>query len=159
MAHYTPPYLCVSPNYERPAFSPCDPKPSRGARILAKEEADARDLKIEREAKGEAKKRDGRCRWPEKHKCRGGDLEAAHIEDASTGGLMEPANLVTLCPWYHRRGPESIHGKQIKVEKETEHGAIGPLSFWRQTGEFDELGQPTYYLVARETAPFVYERD
>lgn len=134
-------------------------KPARGSAILAREEAEAVAVKKEREQKGAAKKRDGRCRWPEPHKCRGGELEAAHIQDASLGGAMDAANLLTCCPWIHRRGPESIHGKQLKVEAETERGAWGPLSFWRQTGEFDDLGQPTYYLIRRETAPFVYERD
>lgn len=134
-------------------------KPARGSAILAREEADAAAAKLEREQKGLAKKRDGRCRWPEKHVCRGGELEAAHIVDASRLGPMDAANLVTVCPWIHRRGPESIHGKQLKVEAETERGAWAGLSFWRQTGTFDDLGQPTYYLVAREIAPFRYERD
>ncbi len=134
-------------------------KPMRGAAILAREEKEAAALAVERREKGIAKKRDGRCRWPEPHKCRGGVLDAAHIVDASLGGLMDAANLVTLCPWLHRRGPESVHGKQIKIEAETERGAYGPLSFWRQTGTFDALGAPLYYLVARETAPFIYERD
>lgn len=135
-------------------------KPARGSAILAREAIEAEADKLEREQKGAAKKRDGRCRWPEAHKCRGGELEAAHIVDASRGGEMDARNLVTLCPWYHRRGPESIHGKQLKIEvEEDDRGAWGPLSFWRQTGEFDELGQPVYFLIARETAPFVLERD
>jgi hypothetical protein len=134
-------------------------KPARGAAILKREAAEAAALKQEREQKGLAKTRDGRCRWPEKHKCRGGEDEAAHIHDASLLGPMVAANLVRLCPWIHRRGPESIHGKQLKVEAETERGAGGPLSFWRQSGAFDALGQPVYHLVARETAPFIYERD
>lgn len=134
-------------------------KPARGSAILAREEVAAAMEAIERREKAIAKKRDGHCRWPEKHTCRGGELEAAHIVDASLGGAMDAANLVTFCPWIHRRGPESIHGKQLKVETETERGAFGALSFWRQTGEFDDLGQPTYFLVAREIAPFIYERD
>lgn len=134
-------------------------KPSRGSLMLEREQAAADADRLEREEKGKAKKRDGRCRWPEKHVCRGGALEAAHIEDASLGGPMDAKNLITVCQWIHRRGPESIHGKQLKVEAETERGAWAALSFWRQTGEFDALGQPTYYLVARETRPFQYERD
>lgn len=149
----------MTPDYSRPQFSPCDPKPAKGTRVLAKERADADARQIELIQKGLAKKRDGRCRWPEKHKCRGGELEAAHIEDASTGGAMDAENLVTVCPWIHRRGPESIHGKQLKVEKETARGAWAALSFWKQDGTFDALGQPKYYLVAREIAPFRYERD
>lgn len=128
-------------------------KPARGTAILAREEAAALALKTEREQKAIAKKRDGRCRWPESHKCRGGELEAAHVRDASLGGDMDAANLVTLCPWIHRRGPESIHGKQLKIECETARGANGPLSFWRQ-GE-----DGAYFMVKREIAPGVIEKD
>ena len=134
-------------------------KPARGSTILGREDAKAKALKTEREQKAIAKKRDGRCRWPEAHKCRGGELEAAHIRDASTGGEMKAYNLVTVCPWIHRRGQESIHGKQLKVEANSASGAWGALSFWRQTGQFDELGQPVYFLIARETRPFQLERD
>lgn len=143
----------MTPNYERPAFSPCDPKPARGSAILQREKDAAEALKLEIAQKGIAKRRDGRCRWPEKHKCRGGELEAAHIKDASLGGEMDAANLVTLCPWIHRRGPQSIHGKQLRVQVESPRGAWGALSFWKQ----DETGQ--YYMVAREVAPFRFERD
>ncbi len=154
---YIPPYLVSAPNYEPRPFDPelakSLRKPARGTRILAREQAEAEALAVERREKAAAKKRDTRCRWPEAHKCRGGDLEAAHIRDASLGGAMDAANLVTLCPWIHRRGPESIHGKQLRIECETERGAWGPLSFWKQ----GEDGQ--YFMVKRETAPFIYEKD
>ena len=136
---------------------PLDPpnlsKPVRGSAILEREDAAAKALAIERHEKAKAKKRDGRCRWPEPHKCRGGALEAAHLRDASLLGAMAADNLVTFCPWIHRRGPESIHGKQLKVMAETAAGAYGPLSFWRQ----DPDG--IYHMVRREVAPFQYERD
>lgn len=120
---------------------------------MLEREKDAADaLKVEREEKGKAKKRDGRCRWPEVHKCRFG-LEAAHIQDASLLGPMAAENLVSFCGWIHRRGPESIHGKQLKVEKDSPRGANGPLSFWRK-GE-----DGVYYLVKREIRPFEYEAD
>lgn len=134
-------------------------KPARGSLLLARAEQAAKAATLERKEKAAAKKRDGRCRWPEKHTCLGGELEAAHVVDASRGGEMHRRNLVTLCPFLHRRGPQSVHGKQLKMEAETERLADGPLSFWRQTGECDALGQPTYYLVAREIAPFRLERD
>lgn len=144
----------TSPNYLRSdeiARQPCQ-KPIRGGSVLAREKDDAEALKIELEQKGIAKKRDGRCRWPEKHKCRCG-FEAAHIRDASLGGEMHADNLILLCGWIHRRGPESIHGKQLKVEVEGPNGARGPLSFWRK-GDDGE-----WYLVRREVRPFEYERD
>lgn len=152
MSDYVPPYLCIAPNYARPAFSPVDPKPARGTRVLDRERDQANALKLEREQKAIAKKRDGRCRWPEEHKCRF-ELEAAHILDASLGGLMNAANLVMLCGWIHRRGPESIHGKQLRIDVETARGAWGPLSFWKQ----DAAG--VYYMVAREKAAGVVEKD
>lgn len=128
------------------------PKPQRGQRVLDKEQADVKAKEHEIEVKKAVKLRDGKCRWPERHKCRG-QLEAAHIHDASLGGEMETHNLVTLCAWIHRRGPESIHGKQLMVYMDTMDGADGPLSFWKQ-GE-----DGTYYMVKRETALFQYEAD
>lgn len=138
----------------------CAPaKPERGAARIASEDADAARLKKEREVAADVKKRDNwTCRWPEPHKCRGG-LEAVHIDDKSLLGATSTENEVSLCAWIHRRGPESIHGKQLKVEKETPRGADAALSFWRKDGRFDALGQPTYALVAREVRPFQLERD
>lgn len=136
------------------------PKPAKGSGILAREAADAARIATERDIASQVKKREGfKCRWPEAHKCRGGALEAAHIVNKSQGGPTTTENEIAVCPWIHRRGPESLHGQQLKIEKETERGANGPLSFWRQSGEFDVLGQPIYYCVARERAPGVIEKD
>lgn len=133
-------------------------KPARGSLVLAREKADAEREQHERRIAGLVKYRDGfRCRWPEAHTCRG-PLEAVHIVDKSLGGETSMENEVALCRWLHRKGPESIHGKQLKIEKETERGANGPLSFWRRTNEYDALGQPIYYCVARESAPGIVER-
>lgn len=151
MGDYIPGYQCL-PNYERPAFSPVPPKPQRGQRVLDKEKADAEALKKELEVKKAVKRRDVVCQWPEPHKCRGG-LECAHIIDASLGGRMHEENLILLCAWIHRRGPESIHGKQLKIEAETSWGARGPLGFWKK-GE-----DGAYYLVARQRADGTVERD
>src|SRR3990167_11420383 len=108
-------------------------RPQKGSRLLEREREKSA-AKAHTLAVGKAvKARDGHCRWPEDHKCRGG-LEAAHIDDKKMGGdhglLTNTANEVTLCAWIHRRGPESFHGEQLKVEKETSAGADGPLSFW-----------------------------
>jgi hypothetical protein len=128
------------------------PKGARGSRVLAKETADAKEAEWEKLVKAAVRRRDPRCRWPEAHKCRFA-LEAAHILDASLGGAMATENLIRVCGWIHRRGPESIHGKQLKVEKDTSAGADAAVSFWKQDA------QGVYYLVAREIAPFVLERD
>lgn len=128
------------------------PKPVRGQLVLDREAERADLAKIEDREKKAARRRDGGCRWPEKHKCRG-LLEAAHIRDASLGGDMDRRNLVTLCAWLHRRGPVSVHGKQLRVEAETSAGADGPLAFYQQGVD------GRMYLVAREIAIRQYEKD
>lgn len=128
-------------------------KPARGTRVLDKEDDDARQLKHAGQVKAFVRHRDGRCRWPEPHRCRF-NLECVHVKDASLMGSMEPWNLILLCGWVHRRGPESIHGKQLRVERETAQDVKHTLfSFWKQ----DASGE--YYLIAREVAPFQYEKD
>jgi len=128
------------------------PKPIRGQRLLDKD-ARAKEAKaIEAREKKAAKRRDGgRCRWPEKHFCKGG-MESAHIRDASLGGDMHRSNLVTLCAWLHRRGPVSIHGKQLYIEPQTAVGADGALAFYQQGVDGN------MYLVAREVAVGVLEK-
>lgn len=135
------------------------PKPARGTALLEREKRTAERKAFEDAVIAEAKKLDGnRCRWPEKHKCRG-ELEGAHVfQHRGMGG--NPAldrttvdAILTVCAWIHRRGPESIDGKQLKVEAETSQGTRGPLSFWRQ-GE-----DGAYYLVAREVRCGEIERD
>lgn len=130
------------------------PKPARGSHTLEKEAREAKAHAHEIKVKAEAKRRDSwTCRWPEKHVCRKG-LEAAHLVDASLGGAMDTFNLISLCGWIHRRGPQSVHGKQLKVEpRDARRGADGPCSFWKQ----DEAGQ--FYMVAQERAIGIVERD
>ena len=130
-------------------------KPAKGTALLERETKKARRKALEQLVAKLVKRRDGRCRWPEKHICRGG-LEAAHLDGKGMGGdhglRTYAENEVTLCAWLHRRGPESLHGGQLRIDKDTAAGANGPLSFWRQT----ETG---WHLVAREVAPFSYEKD
>ena len=142
----------MNANYARPEFTGPIWKPERGARVLAKEAQTAEDAKIEKREKGKARRRDKVCRWPELHKCRCA-LESAHIVHASLGGAMAAENLVTLCGWLHRRGPETQQYGQLKVEKDTPAGANGPLSFWRKGLD------GVFYLVARESAPGIIEKD
>lgn len=135
-----------------------DPKPKRGTAVLERESRKAARKSTEDEVIAEAKALDGyRCRWPEAHKCRGG-LEGAHVfQHRGIGG--NPAGdrttvetILPVCAWIHRRGPETIDGKDLKVEAETERGTRGPCSFWRR-------GADGFEMVAREVMPFVYERD
>lgn len=112
------------------------PKPQRGTHVLDRETARYAIVKAERLAKALAKRRDHwGCRWPEVHRCRG-PIEVAHIfEDKKMGGdhgrLSHSAALMTLCAWIHRLGPASIHGKQLRVEPETEFGADAACAFYR----------------------------
>ena len=132
------------------------PKPERGSGVLERERVVADRKALERDVALRVKLRDGfKCRWPEVHKCRGG-LEAAHIRDKSLLGDTSTANEITLCAWIHRRGPQSIHGKQLKVTPDTADGADGPCSFWKQASVNAYDG---YYCVARERAIGILERD
>lgn len=146
----------MSANYERPSFDPeiADKlrKPQRGSMVAERDETKAAAKRLEEREKGKVRKRDPRCRIPIPHECRF-SLECAHIRDASLGGEMSAANMVRACGWMHRRGPVSIHGKQLQVRPETTAGADGPLSFWLQ----DVNGE--YYLAAREIRPYQIERD
>jgi len=134
------------------------PKPSRGTALLEREHRKAA-LKAEEDAViADAKRLDGfRCRWPEQHKCRGG-LEGAHVflhrgmGGNPAGDRTTVEAILTVCAWIHRRGPESIDGKQLKVEAETAQGTRGPCAYYRSTPD-------GWHMVARERAPFIYERD
>ena len=135
-------------------------KPARGTALLEREARKNKRKADEDAAILAAKVRDGfKCRWPEKHKCRG-DLEGAHVflhrgmGGNPAGDRTAPELILPVCAWIHRRGPESIDGKDLKVEAETEQGTQGPCTFWRRSEQ--EQG---WYLVAREVLPFVYERD
>lgn len=108
------------------------PKPSRGTHVIDREAQRYQIVQAERIAKAAARKRDHwGCRWPEPHVCRGG-IEVAHILDKSLGGPSETCNLMTLCAWVHRRGPASIHGKQLMVMPETPLGADAACAFYRR---------------------------
>lgn len=127
-------------------------KPARGSHVLAREKKRAEYEKELDAAKKSAKLRDSfACRWPELHKCRG-LIEGAHLVDASLGGEPVRQNIVCLCAWIHRKGPQSIHGKQLRIETETDRGADGPLSFYREdgNGEWTCVGVETAIHVLRK---------
>lgn len=131
-------------------------KQPRGTATLKKEKACRDESAEEMDIKKLVRLRDGRCRWPEQHKCRGG-LEVAHLKDRSLGGEFVTSNLVLLCKWIHRSGPKSIHSKDLALEPLTKKGMDGPCKFYRQT--FSEAtGERKRTLVARESAVGVVER-
>lgn len=126
-------------------------KSPRGTYVLEREAKRSEARSTEKREKAAARKRDGKCRWPLKHFCRGG-LESAHLRDASLGGEMIRSNLITLCAWLHRNGPESIHGKQLRIDAITSAGADGPCAFWQRLGN-------RWHLMAQERSVGVVERD
>ncbi len=113
------------------------PKPLRGSLVFEREDRKRAIREAEQLAKRMAKVRDGwQCRWPGAHLCKG-VVEVAHIfEDKKMGGdhgrLSVTAQLMTLCSFAHRRGPQSVHGKTFKVEPETPRGADGACAFYRR---------------------------
>lgn len=138
---------CLMPLYGEPVRDPIW-KPKRGSGVLEREKREAEDTALEIAAKKAAKERAGwKCRWPERHKCRGG-LEAAHIRDASLGGEMHPRNLFVCCAWIHRRGPDSIHSKDLRVLPVSKTaGANGPVRCYRKVFSETRRGEFTWKLV------------
>jgi hypothetical protein len=110
-------------------------------------------------AKEEVRKRDKSCRWPHCANCKAYKprLEVAHLDAKGMGGdhgtVSGPDQMILLDFLTHQSGPRSLeqHGKRI--DPITAQGTNGPCEFWAK----DENEQ--WYLVAREVAPFLYERD
>lgn len=136
------------PRWTGPAF-----KAPRGTRVLAKEKTEREETDDEIEIKKLVRLREGyKCRWPEKHKCRGG-LEVIHFVDRSLGGEFVTENLWLGCKWIHRTGPKSIHSKDLAVEPiDPKRGCDGPFKFYHDV--FNEAtGERTRKLIAVESAP------
>lgn len=138
------------PRWKGPAF-----KQPRGTATLKREKADRDESAEEIEIKKLVKLRDGKCRWPEKHKCRGG-LEVIHLKDRSLGGEFVTSNLWLGCKWIHRSGPKSIHSKDLAIEPLTKKGMDGPVKFYRQAFA-EATGERKRTLVAKESAVGVLE--
>jgi hypothetical protein len=130
------------------------PRPSRGT---GRRERRERKTKAEAhldDQKAIAKKRDEyKCRWPG-CKCSKGRykplLESAHIVDKSLGGSDETENLMTICDNRHR-GTPSLHSKDLKIEKLSDKGANGLLSFYaknQETGEWEHVFTEKYIAVS-----------
>lgn len=144
----------MTPDYSRPVFPGSFFKAPRGTAVLKKEKAEQKETEAEIEIKRLVKARDGKCRWPERHRCRGG-LECAHLKDASLGGQMVTSNLILLCKWVHRTGPQSIHSKDLEVVPLTKKGADGACKFFRRYYAADRKDEFRRKLIAQESAPGV----
>lgn len=134
-------------------------KPIKGDFLLERKERRKTIDDAEDEQKAIARRRDGRCRWPKCEVCRRYKdipLEVAHVLQAKgmsgdrTGERSTADKLMLLDRITH--AAQERHEKRIEP-LDPERGTFGPCEFWSE----DENGQP--YLVAREVAPFIYERD
>lgn len=130
-------------------------KPEKGTALIQRRKRQKAARADEDAAKDIVRARDVRCRWPHCENCRiyKPRLEVAHIQAKGAGGPNVPENMMLLDYLTHQGGTSSLeqHGKRI--EPLTAAGTNGPCEFWA-TDENDQ-----WYLVARERAPFLYERD
>jgi hypothetical protein len=131
-------------------------KQPRGTATIKKEKAAKAETDEEILIKGDVKARDKKCRCPLKHKCRGG-MEVIHLRDRSLGGAYTTANLWLGCGWIHRRGPVSIHGKDIEIVPLTDKGMDGGCEWWLLTYP-EGGGEPNRKLIAIESAPGVIQK-
>ena len=134
------------------------PKPQKGSALRERKERRKEIVAAEDANKAEVRRRDGRCRWPFCAYCRRYKdlaLQVAHVVEAKgIGGdpmlvRSKVEDMMLLDPL--------THAEQERHERDvvplTDRGTSGPCEFWVE----DEQGKK--YLVARETAPFIYERD
>lgn len=146
-------------------------KPPRGAYNLDRRRRQTARKALEEDINQQVVFRDGRCRWPHcahmrKARSHWPRLEAAHLTAKGSGG--DPRALrssleqqITLCFFHHQADRQEAHPDgslerhDLRIEPLTPQGTSGPCEFWRRASPDGE----DWYLVARETAPFIYERD
>ena len=137
----------------------CAPqKPAKGTAITDRRKA-RNDIKAnEAEQKALVVKRDGSktCRLvpscTEREK-----FETAHLSAKGFGGdhgIRTTADQMIRSCFFHHQGPWSLHSKDLRVECLTDQGTNGAIEVW---GRSQETG--AWYLLSRESAPGVRERD
>ena len=148
-------------NYERPAFDSETAerlaKPRKGAAALERKENRKAVEAAEESEKRKVRARDQRCRWPHCEHCRrfkGLRLDCAHVVRAKGmggdhGTVSTAADMMLLDQFTH--ADQEQHRRDVRPL--TVEGTAGPCEFWAE----DDNGK--LYLVARELAPFRYERD
>jgi len=134
-------------------------RPEKGTSLKEARERRKSVKAAEDAAKDAVRKRDRVCRWPNCENCRSFKprLEVAHLDAKGMGGdhgtVSEPHQMILLDFLTHQGGTSSLEQHGRRIEPLTAAGTNGPCEFWAT----DENGQ--WYLVAREQAPFLYERD
>ncbi len=146
----------ANPAYPYGAFQ----RPAKGTALM-----DARQRRHDRTAaeareKDRVRVRDRICRWPHCENCRRFTprLEVAHLDAKGMGGDPRGAvttadQMVLLDYLTHQSGIYSLEQHGRRIEPLTDRGTDGPCEFWQSDG------RGGWYLVARERAPFVYEKD
>ncbi len=131
-------------------------KPPKGAYWMKRRDDRKALVKQENDAKAEVRRLDVRCRWPHCAYCRTykPPLEVAHVVRAKGmgsdhGSVSTPAHLMLL----DRLSHSDQEANKRDVRPLTEQGTRGPCEFWQWTPA------DGWFLVARESAPFRYERD
>jgi hypothetical protein len=153
----------VIPNHERPQLDQdvLDrlQKPAKGSGYVERKTKRKAIVTAEDTEKDKVRARDGRCRWPFCENCRRYKprLEVAHIDPKGMGGdhgVRSDASQMILLDWLtHQSGPASLEQHGRRIVPLTKAGTAGPCDFYAT----DADGR--LYLVAREIAPFFYERD
>jgi hypothetical protein len=134
-------------------------KPAKGSSLIARKDR-RRDVEAYEDAeKRKVRVRDRRCRWPHCENCRRYEprLEHPHVVAKGMGGdhgERSSADQMILLDWLtHQSGPTSLEQHGRRIEPLTPLGTDGPCEFWMVGEDGRE------YLVARESQPFIYERD
>jgi hypothetical protein len=134
------------------------PKPAKGSALIERKER-RKDIEAREDAEKNAVRHDdGRCRWPHCENCRRYKprLEVAHLNAKGFGGdhgLRSDRTQMILLDYLTHQGGDGLEQHGRRIVPLTERGTRGPCEFWRNDP------RDGWYLVARETAPFAYERD
>ena len=134
------------------------PKPAKGSGLIERKTRRKAEVAFEDTEKAKVRKRDGRCRWPRCEACKRFKprLEVAHVKAKGMGGdngQRSTADQMILLDYLTHQGANGLEQHGLKIQPLTKAGTDGPCDFWAQ----DVSGH--WFLVAREVAPFVYEKD
>lgn len=133
-------------------------KPAKGSGFIAAKTRRKKIVGAEDAEKDAVRDADRRCRWPHCENCRSyrPRLEVAHATAKGMGGdhgTRSDRTQMILLDYLTHQGADGLEQHGRRIETLTEAGTRGPCEFWAK----DERGE--WYLVARELAPFIYERD